>query len=128
MALLLTGEPLFKINSMQEFLNTVLYPSLFAFAGVAATKLWDWVKPKSQVKLENSTVKSAEIDNEIKSATFYQNLLDDMSKRLEESILAIEKRDVRIKDRDDKIEKLIDEIEKLTDELRKYKQLNGKEH
>ncbi|KIA86587.1 hypothetical protein [Flavobacterium sp. AED] len=112
---------------MQEFLNVVLYPSLFAFAGIAATKFWDWVKPKFQTKLDNSNVKSAEIDNEIKSASFYQNLLNDMSKRLEDSIIEIEKRDVRIKDRDERIEHLIDEIERMTTELRKYKQLNGKQ-
>ncbi len=113
---------------MHEFLNTVLYPSLFAFAGIAATKFWDWVKPKFQTKLDNSSVKSAEIDNEIKSATYYQGLLDDMSRRLEDSIQAIEKRDIKIKERDDKIDILINEVAKLTDELRKYKQLNGKEH
>lgn len=112
---------------MHEFLNIVLYPSLFAFAGIAANKLWDWVKPKFQTKLDNSNVKSAEIDNEIKSASFYQNLLNDMSKRLEDSIIEIEKRDVRIKDRDERIEHLIDEIERMTNELRKYKQLNGKQ-
>lgn len=111
---------------MQEFLTAVLYPSLFAFAGVAATKFWDWVKPKFQTKIDNADARSKEIDNEIKSADFYKNLLDDMSKRLDDAIVAIEKRDLRIKERDDKIEQLIDEIESLTGELRKYKQLNGK--
>lgn len=83
-------------------------------------KILEWNKDKADTK-------STEIDNEIKSATFYQNLLDDMSKRLEESIVAIEKRDIRIKERDDRIEHLIDEMEILTGELRKYKQLNGKQ-
>jgi hypothetical protein len=111
---------------MQEFLNVVLYPSLFAFAGVAVTKLWDWVKPKFQTKLDNTSVKSAELDVEIKSAVYYQNILDDMSRRLEDSINAIEKRDARIKERDERIEHLMNVVENITTELRKYKQLNGK--
>ena len=82
-------------------------------------KVLEWNKAKADTK-------SAEIDNEIKSATFYQGLLDDMSKRLNDAIIAIEKRDERIKERDIKIEELIDHIETLTTELRKYKQLNGK--
>lgn len=111
---------------MQEFLTAVLYPSLFAFIGVAGTKLWDWVKPKSQKKIDEADARSKEIDNEIKSANYYKDLLDDMSKRLEDAITAIEHRDKRIKERDEKIELLIDEIESMTFELRKYKQLNGK--
>jgi hypothetical protein len=82
---------------------------------------WLFGRPKEKVE-----VKSMDIDNEVKSASFYQNLLDDASKRLNEAIKAIEERDVRIRLRDEKIEQLIDEMERLTDELRKYKQLNGK--
>jgi archaellum component FlaC len=111
---------------MNEFLTTVLYPSLFAFIGVAGTKIWDWVKPRTQKQIETAEARSREIDNEIKSANFYKDLLDDMSKRLEDAITAIKHRDERIKDRDDKIELLIEEIESMTSELRKYKQLNGK--
>lgn len=106
---------------MQEIISSFLIPFLTAFG--AGFMTWLFARNRN-----TADTKSVQIDNEIKSAIFYQNLLDDMSKRLEESISTIEKRDVRIKDRDDKIEKLIDEIEKLTDELRKYKQLNGKEH
>lgn len=106
---------------MQEIITSFLIPFLTAFGAGFIT----WLFARNR---NSADTKSVQIDNEIKSATYYQNLLDDMSKRLEESIVAIEKRDVRIKDRDDKIEKLINEIGQLTDELRKYKQLNGKEH
>jgi cell division protein FtsX len=106
---------------MQEIITSILIPFLTAFGAGFIT----WLFARNR---NSADTKSVQIDNEIKSATYYQNLLDDMSKRLEESIVAIEKRDVRIKDRDDKIEKLINEIGQLTDELRKYKQLNGKEH
>ena len=99
--------------------ESLLIPALASFLTALGMKVLEWNKDKA-------TIKSTEIDNEIKSATFYQNLLDDMSKRLEESIVAIEKRDLRIKERDDRIEHLIEEMEILTGELRKYKQLNGK--
>jgi hypothetical protein len=118
---------------MQELLNVVLYPSLFAFLGIAGTKFWDWVKPKFQNKIDNADARSKEIDNEIKSAEFYRNLLDDATKRLDQAIIAIEERDIRIEERDKKIverdkriDTLLDEVELLTSEIRKYKQLNGK--
>lgn len=99
--------------------ETLLIPAISSFVTALGMKILEWNKDKANIK-------SSEIDNEIKSATFYQNLLDDMSKRLRESIDAIEKRDVRIKERDERIEHLIGEMELLTSELRKYKQLNGK--
>ena len=78
-------------------------------------------------------VKSTVIENEIKSATFYQNLLDDATRRMNEAIKAIEERDIRIslrdekiKERDKRIDQLILKVEILTHELEKYKQLNGK--
>jgi archaellum component FlaC len=118
---------------VQEFLTTVLYPTLFAFLGIAVTKFWDWVKPKFQTKIDNAEARAKEIDNEIKSADFYKTLLDDLKVRLEFAIQAIEERDVRIAERDKKIEErdkkidhLLSEVELLTDELRKFKQLNGK--
>ena len=64
-------------------------------------------------KKQNSEVKSIDIDNEIKSADFYRNLLDDAMKRLNQAIDTIN-------ERDEKIKKLMDEIELLTDELRKF--------
>ena len=99
--------------------ENLLIPALSSFVTALGMKILEWNKDKANIK-------SSEIDNEIKLATFYQNLLDDMSKRLQESIDAIEKRDVRIKERDERIEHLIGEMELLTSELRKYKQLNGK--
>lgn len=105
---------------MQEIINSFLIPFLTAFGAGFIT----WLFARNR---NTADTKSVQIDNEIKSAVFYQNLLDDMSKRLEDSIVAIEKRDVRIKERDDRIEHLIEEMEALTGELRKYKQLNGKQ-
>lgn len=70
--------------------------------------------------------KSAEIDNEVKSAAFYRSLLDDAKVRLDQAIQAIEDRDAKIKERDKRIDLLLDDMEILTTELKKYKQLNGK--
>lgn len=68
------------------------------------------------------------IETDSVAAAFYQNLLDDASKRLKEAITAIEERDERIKQRDIRIDELIEHVEILTTEIRKYKQLNGKSH
>lgn len=86
---------------MEQF----LYPTLTAF--FAALITWFFSR------------KSNEIDNEIKSAEFYRNLLDDATRRLNTAIDTITVQDVKIKS-------LMIEIETLTTELRKYKQLNGK--
>ncbi|MBF2708775.1 hypothetical protein [Flavobacterium soyangense] len=86
---------------MEQF----LYPTLTAF--FAALITWFFSR------------KSTEIDNEIKSADFYRNLLDDATRRLNEAIDTITAQDVKIKS-------LMAEIESLTVEIRKYKQLNGK--
>jgi hypothetical protein len=86
---------------MEQF----LYPTLTAF--FAALITWFFSR------------KSTEIDNEIKSADFYRNLLDDATRRLNEAIDTITAQDVKIKS-------LMAEIETLTTEIRKYKQLNGK--
>ena len=105
---------------MQEIISSFLIPFLTAFGAGFIT----WLFARNR---NTADTKSVQIDNEIKSAVYYQNLLDDMSKRLEESIHAIEKRDLRIKERDQRIEHLIDEKELLKGELRKYKQLKGKQ-
>jgi len=103
------------MDTLLEILVIVVPAIVTGFLG------WIFGRPKEKIE-----VKSMDIDNEVKSASFYRNLLDDASKRLKEAIKAIEERDVRIRLRDEKIEQLIEEMEKLTDELRKYKQLNGK--
>jgi uncharacterized protein (DUF3084 family) len=122
-----------------EQLLLIIIPALITGIGT-----WLYNKtPKGMIE-----VKASVIETEIKSAGFYQNLLDDATRRLNDSILAIEHRDLKIKERDDKIDQLIDAIEHrdlkikereakidqlieqveiMTDELRKYKQLNGKQ-
>jgi hypothetical protein len=89
-----------------------VYPVLTVFF----TALITWIFSKRK---QNSELKSLDIDNEIKSADFYRNLLDDAMKRLNQAIDTINERDIKIK-------QLMDDIEVLTDELRKFKQLNGK--
>ena len=101
----------------------ILIPSIVTgILGVIGSWLYNKT-PKGMIE-----VKASVVETEIKSAGFYQNLLDDASRRLNDAILAIEHRDLKIKERDDKIDQLIVQVENLTDELRKYKQLNGKEH
>lgn len=114
---------------MQDFILPILT--------TLATALITWFFARRK---NNADAKSAEIDNEVKSASFYQNLLDDSKKRLDECLEVIENQNKRIAERDKiileqdtekrelqkRLSDLIDEIESLTVELRKYKQLNGK--
>lgn len=60
-----------------------------------------------------------QIDNAEKLLQYYQNLANDLGKRLE---LAIEK----FNKAEQTIRELEEKVEDLTSELRKYKQLNGK--
>lgn len=84
--------------------------------------------------------KGAEIENDSKSALFYQNLLDDATKRINQCLEIIDNLNGKVRERDKIIEtqdaenrnlqkqlaNLIGEVETLTGEIRKYKQLNGK--
>jgi len=93
---------------MQDFILPILT--------TLATALITWFFARRK---NNADAKSAEIDNEVKSADFYRGLLDDATRRLNEAIDTINNQDLKIKS-------LMVEIELLTDELKKFKQLNGK--
>ena len=107
---------------MEQF----LYPILTAF--FAALSTWFFSR------------KSIAIDNQIKSASFYQNLLDDADKRINKCLEIIENLNQKVAERDKIIEiqdlehkelqKIHKELmlsnESLISEIRKYKQLNGK--
>ncbi len=93
---------------MQDFILPILT--------TLATALITWFFTRRK---NNADAKSAEIDNEVKSADFYRGLLDDATRRLNEAIDTINNQDLKIKS-------LMAEIELLTDELKKFKQLNGK--
>lgn len=86
---------------MEQF----FYPMVTAFV----TALITWLFSR----------KSRLLDNEIKAATLYKNLLDDATKRLNEAVETINAQDSLIKE-------LMREVELLTEELKKFKQLNGK--
>lgn len=75
---------------------------------------WFFARKKNQQELE-----SMKLDNEIKSAKYYQDLLDDMSNRLEKAIKQLAESEERHR-------QLMEVNRKLVDELQKFKQLNGK--
>jgi hypothetical protein len=105
--------------------------------GTLITALITWFLARRK---NNADAKSAEIQNEIKSAEFYRGLLDDATKRINEFIAIIEILNTKIEDRDKKIEQrefenlelkkhiaeLMSSNETLIKELQKFKQLNGK--
>ncbi|WP_264522148.1 hypothetical protein [Flavobacterium sp. N1994] len=114
-------------------LETVVYPVLASGLTAFILKIIEWRKNKAESK-------STEIDNEAKSATFYQNLLDDATKRINQCLEIIDNLNGKITERDKIIEtqdiekkqlqthikELMDSIETLTTEIKKFKQLNGK--
>lgn len=114
-------------------LETVLYPVIAAFLTGLGMKVLEWRK----TKLES---KSTEIDNEGKSALFYQNLLDDATKRINQCLEIIDNLNIKVTERDKIIEsqdiekrqlqqhikELMDSNETLITEIKKFKQLNGK--
>lgn len=107
---------------MQEALLAVLQYLIPAIVGGVGTWLY------SKTAKGKTEIKASDIENEVKSAAFYQNLLDDASRRLNEAIQAIRERDDIIKQQNARIDELIDQVEAMTGELKKYKQLNGKSH
>ncbi len=125
---------------MQEFLNIVLYPSLYAFLGIAGTKLWDWVKPKFQKDIDKADAKSKEIENDKSQLDLTKNLLDFAKSELDKAIDQIKKRDeiieaqdnqmaslkLELKERNLMFDELTEKMNHLITELSKYKQLNGK--
>lgn len=125
---------------MQEFLTAVLYPSLFAFLGVAGTNLWSWVKPKFQKDIDKAEAKSKEIENDKSQLDLTKGLLDFATEQLEKAVVQIKKRDgiidaqdVQIQDLNSKLklrntqfDELTEKLDHVLKELGKYKQLTGK--
>ena len=93
----------------QELLTSVLIPFFTALIA------WFFARKKSKAELV-----SMKTDNEIKASKYYQELLDDMSERLDKAIkelMALEARH----------SKLMEINRQLVQELQKFKQLNGKQ-
>ena len=129
-----------KITTVNEFLTAVFYPSLFAFLGVAGTKIWDWVKPKAQKDIDKADAKAKEIENDKSQLDLTKGLLDFATEQLEKAIIQIKKRDdvidtqdkqiqdlnAKLKERNLMFDELTEKMTHLITELSKYKQLTGK--
>jgi Tfp pilus assembly protein PilO len=115
-------------------IEQLVFPIVIAFA--SAFIGWFFARKKNVQELE-----SMKLDNEIKSAKYYQSLLDDMSTRLEKAIdqlIVSEERNEKLtkqlilsEERNQNLEQQIREFievnKDLVDELQKFKQLNGKQ-
>ena len=75
---------------------------------------WFFGRKKAATEVEKSQIENAE-----KLLEFYKNMVDDLGKRLENSI-------IRFNAAENTIKELEDKVDLMTAELRKYKQLNGK--
>lgn len=89
-----------------------------------------WFGSRAKTKRE---LKSMELDNEIKTSSYYQGVLDDMSMRLAQAVKEIMDLENRYRQLMQMNSELMVEIKKLKDsnsdlieEIRKFKQLNGK--
>ncbi len=125
---------------MQDFLNVVLWPSLFTFLGILSTKVWDWIKPKSQKDIDKADAKAKEIENDKSQLDLTKGLLDFATEQLEKAVIQIKKRDeiidaqdIQIQDLNSKLklrntqfDELTEKLDHVLKELGKYKQLNGK--
>lgn len=107
-------------------LELLIYPTLLAFFAALITWLFAREANKHKIAalgIENDnlkiTLESNKLDNEIKSAKYYQDLLDDMSKRLDKAI-------VELMNSEERHRKLMEINRELVDQLQKFKQLNGK--
>lgn len=112
------------------FFMSIMLQEISPFLIPVITALIAWLGSREKTKRD---LKSKDLDNEIKSAEYYQGLLDDMSSRLTTAVKEL----MLLEDRHREVLKinaeLIDQIktyqqtnEDLIEELRKFKQLNGK--
>lgn len=93
----------------QELVTSILIPFFTALIA------WFFARKKNKAALM-----SMQTENEIKASKYYQDLLDDMSERLDKAIkelMALEARH----------SKLMEVNRQLVAELQKFKQLNGKQ-
>lgn len=125
---------------MQDFLNAVLYPSLFAFLGIAGTNVWQWIKPKFQKDIDKADAKAREIENDKSQLDLTKGLLNFATEQLEKAIVQIKKRDEvidtqekhiqglnsQLRERNSMFDDLTKQMTHVITELSKYKQLNGK--
>lgn len=97
--------------------------AVYAFLTALGSGAIGWFFSRKQLQNQN---KSIEIDNAIKNASYYQNLLDDMVVRYEKTLNELQQATQTIREQEKQIQELMDNIHDLTLEIRKYKQLNGK--
>ncbi len=107
---------------IQEIVQQVAVPVATAVVG------WILARKKSEAEIQ-----SLKLDNEIKSAKYYQSLLDDLTDRLQKALEGLAKCEDRYRDLMKVNRKLtaqnadlIKANKDLIEELRKFKQLNGK--
>lgn len=102
------------------------FSALTAWFFARKTKAQELRSKEVEIESLKVQLESKLLDNEIKSATYYQGLLDDMSKRLDkaiEELMASEERHRKLMDIN---RRLVETNEYLVNEIKKFKQLNGK--
>lgn len=97
-------------------MNETIISAISVFLATMATGFGGWFFGRKKAATE---VETSQIENAEKLLEFYKNMVEDLGKRLENSI-------IRFNAAENTIKELEDKVDNLTTELRKYKQLNGK--
>jgi len=114
-------------------IEQIIVPVAIAFFTAFST--WLFARQHNKQKLE-----SMRIENQMKSAKYYQGLLDDMAVRLDgaiDQLMTSENRNKKLTEQlmsseernhnlELEVKQLITVNKKLVEELQKFKQLNGK--
>lgn len=82
---------------------------------------WFFVRRKNTAEAHRSEIETAQ-----KSAEYYQQLIDDLTKRHKEAIGDLETAYDKIRQLEQDMQNLMIQNRQLLEELKKYKQLNGK--
>lgn len=105
---------------MQEFINEYVLSHIGAFVGAGFTALAGFLFGKKKMEAEIEAIDAEndakQIDNAVRTLKYYQELTDDLGKKLTIAVAELNEAKKTIKELENK-------VEELTDELKKYKHL-----
>ncbi|NIJ45054.1 hypothetical protein FHR24_001493 [Wenyingzhuangia heitensis] len=97
-------------------LETFLYPVIASF--LTALTTWGFAKGKTKQQ-----IRALQIENDEKSAKYYQGLVDDLAVRLKKALDQLQDLDQKYRGLLNDHQEVLSINKELIDELRKYKQL-----
>lgn len=95
---------------------------IYAFLTALGSGAVSWVFSR---KVTLSQIKSTDIDNAVKNAQYYQDLVDDLANRLKQALEELHEATLTITNQNKTIQELSDIKNELIMELNKYKKQNN---